>query len=327
MNPLVSVAIPTFDRLHYLKEAVSSALAQTYDNIEVIIGDDGETESIKAWSQNITRQEPRVRYQRNPHNLGLAGNWNALADAARGEFLIIIGDDDRLLPHFASTLVKTILPSARVAFSNHYLIDDKGNRLEAESYQHTRLYRRDTLPAGQIANAAACVWQNLVPMSAALVRTSDVQRLRFRDDLNTPETEFFIRLAQEGARFIFAQDYLSEYRVHSQSQTTAGLSSERMAEYLLPVSVAPDVEPYKREFMAPLLINAVSRCLQNGEWQRARKFLSSEYYPKPSDTPTSLKYVLSGCVQELCASLPAPVGYPIYRSAQRIKSFSEKFFR
>ena len=113
---LVTIAIPTFNRLDYLKEAVASALAQTYERIEVLIGDDGTTEAIREWCQSLASREARVRYQRNEKNLGLAGNWNALVDAARGRFLVIIGDDDRLLPDFVEKLVSIIqLSAAQVA--------------------------------------------------------------------------------------------------------------------------------------------------------------------------------------------------------------------
>jgi glycosyltransferase involved in cell wall biosynthesis len=102
---LVTIAIPTYDRLEYLKEAVASARAQTYCDIEVLIGDDGTSKAIKAWAESVTSIDSRVRYQRNERKLGLAGNWNTLADAARGEFIVIIGDDDRLLPNFVEKLV------------------------------------------------------------------------------------------------------------------------------------------------------------------------------------------------------------------------------
>src|SRR5258706_15173636 len=119
-SPLVTVAVPTFSRFEYLKEAVASALSQTYENIEVLIGDDGTTDAIHEWGQSLAQRDPRVRYQRNEQNLGLAGNWNAVTDAARGEFLIIIGDDDRLLPAFVETLIGLVDPSGQVAFANQF---------------------------------------------------------------------------------------------------------------------------------------------------------------------------------------------------------------
>jgi glycosyltransferase involved in cell wall biosynthesis len=320
VQPLVTIAIPTFDRLAYLREAVASALAQTYEHIEVLIGDDGPTTTIHEWSRSIAQRDPRVRYQRNPRNLGLAGNWNALSDAARGEFLVIIGDDDRLLPNFVEKLIEIIEPRANVAFANHYVIDSRGVRLELETRQSTRRYGRDQLAAGEIADAAACVWQNSVPMSAALLRTSDVRRLRFKEDLNTPELELFARLAQEGGRFAFTPEYLSEYRTHSLSMTAAGLRGEKLVPYLSAIPVSAEVEPHKRQLIAALLVEAVGRCLQQNERELARQFLRHEYYPRPrAERPARLKHALTYYAQELCASLPVALGCGTYRFMQRIK--------
>ncbi|MBU6400418.1 MAG: glycosyltransferase [Verrucomicrobia bacterium] len=311
MNLLVTIAIPTYHRLTYLQEAVASAQAQTYAPIEILVGDDGPTVEIGAWCRAVMRQDPRVRYQRNPRNLGLAGNWNALANAAHGEFTAIIGDDDRLLPEFAGRLAAALEPQGDVAFANHYLISERGARLEAESRQHTREFRRDRLPAGLLANAEGWIWQNVVPMSASLSRTDNLRRLRFKEDLNTPEIELFLRLAQAGGKFVFVPDYLAEYRAHPDSATAAGLWGERLAEYLLPMPATPPVEPFKRQFMARLLVGAVSRCLLAGERERARRFLRSGYFPA---SPRARVWL-----QSLCTWLPTAVGTGLYRAAHRFR--------
>lgn len=318
MKPLVTIAVPTLNRLRYLKEAVGSALSQTYPNVEVLVSDDGGTEAVRSWCETTGAGEPRFRYRRNARRLGLAGNWNAAADAARGEFICIIGDDDRLLPDFVSTLVEAAGQSARVTFSNHYIIGERGERLAAESERCTRQYGRHLIPAGEVENAGAVVWGNSVPMSASLLRTADVRRLRFKEELNTPEIELFVRMAEEGARFVFVPEYLAEYRSHSGSATSAGHRSERLAERLLEIPVAPGVEKYKRQFMAPLMVNAVSRCLQQGQRDEARKFLGSEYYPRGE--AANLKVGVSTLVQGVCATLPAQVGCPLYRLVRRIKA-------
>jgi glycosyltransferase involved in cell wall biosynthesis len=316
---LVTIAIPTFDRLEYLKEATASALAQTYRQIEILIGDDGPTKAIEEWASSVIARDGRVRYQRNRRNLGLAGNWNALADSARGEFLVIIGDDDRLLPDFVGRLTQVIQPAAQVAFSNHFVIDSAGVCMESESYDCTRRYGRDRLGAGEVPNAAAAVWQNSVPMSAALLRTRDVQQLRFKEDLNTPEIEFFARLANEGARFVFTPEYLTEYRTHEASATTAGLRSEALVKYLSEIPVPENVERHKRELMASLLIDATSRSLRGGDRESARQFLRHEHYPR---TPRGWKQAMTLRAQEFCASLPAVLGCSAYRLMQRAKSAS-----
>jgi hypothetical protein len=155
-------------------------------------------------------------------------------------------------------------------------------------------------------------------MSASLLRTADVRRLRFKEELNTPEIELFVRMAEEGARFVFVPEYLAEYRSHSESATSAGLRSERLAERLLEIPVAPEIEKYKRQFMGPLMVNAVSRCLQQGQRDAARRFLGNEYYPRGGGA--SLKVGVSSLVQGVCATLPAQVGCPLYRFVRRLKA-------
>jgi glycosyltransferase involved in cell wall biosynthesis len=345
--PLVSIVIPTFDRPRYLQEAIDAGLAQTYSNIEVVVFDNGMLEETRAVAEKAARRDPRVRFQRNQRDLGMSANFNALAQAARGEFLVAIGDDDRLLPEFVSRLIGVMRPELRVAFSNHYLIDATGKRLEPESREHTRRYGRDTIPAGVLENAEASVWRQSIPLSASLLRTVDVLRLRFREDLNTPDVEFFIRLAQEGALFVFFPEYLMEYRVHLEAMTAGGLWTEELVECLAPIEVKPEIESYKRQFLIPMVVNAVSRSLQQGNMERARALLGNKYYPRwrrasrnasecrllspglalegKEESAQMLHYALGRLLQSFCAKLPASVGSPIYRAVRRISSGA--FFR
>ena len=332
MPALVTIAIPTFDRPAYLEEAVASALAQTYPHIEVLVGDNGTGPAMEGWAPEIAT-DTRLIYRRNPRNLGMCGNFNALADAARGEFFTAIGDDDRLLPDFVSRLVEEMKPGVSLAFCNHYLIDREGHRLDGPSREQTHRYGRDQLASGVLENAQIAAWQQSIAMSAALMRTADMRRLRFREDLNTPDAEFFIRLAQEGAQYAFLPDYLAEYRVHIAATSSGGLHTEALVEYLLPLQVSAVVEPYKKKLLGPLIMNAVSRCLRQGERERARKLLHSPYYPARAAldpaahsatrrfaeaTEHAVKYGL----QHFCASLPKVIGTPTYRVVRAAKDWA-----
>ena len=277
----------------------------------------------------------------------MAGNWNALVDAAAGEFLVIIGDDDRLLPEFVEKLMKLIQPKTQVAFSNHYLIDVHGNRLINESNEVAKYYQRADLPIGKVEDVHACVWQNSVPLSASLLRTETVRRLRFKEDLNTPEIELFARLAQEGGEFVFTPEFLSEYRTHEGSLTASGLRGESLVKYLTPIRVPSEAEPYKREFMAQLLVNSVSRCLISGDHEMAQSLVKNEYYPRlwrgksisidrhqNVSTPepkaaksnsngkrrAAVRSDLKAVIQRLCTLMPATLGCTTYRLIQRART-------
>ena len=229
MEPHLSICIPTVDRLHYLREAVESALGQRMANVEIVIADDGDSRELREWAQREAAGDDRIRYLTTPGPLGLAGAWNFLADAASAEFMTIIGDDDRLRPEFVNQLLEQVTPDVAVVFSNHYIIDAAGLRQVDATRRHHQQYGREALPPGRLVNPAATVWRNSIPMSACIVRTSDVRRLRFKTDINTPEIELFARLALEGRDFVFVSTPLAEYRLHADSETARGLTLDRLA--------------------------------------------------------------------------------------------------
>ncbi|MGD0678776.1 MAG: glycosyltransferase family 2 protein [Polyangiaceae bacterium] len=303
LAPRVSVCIPTLSarRLPYLAEAIASARAQTCPEIEIIVSDDGEDAPVRDFAEAQMRLDGRIRYRRNPKRLGLGGNWNAVAGDARGEYLVIIGDDDRLLPRFVEALLSAGRVNTAVLFSNHHVIDASGKRLEALTREFLVKYAREELPAGELSDAAACVWRNSIPMSSSLVRTADVQRLGIKPDLNTPEIELFARLATEHKSFVFVPEYLAEYRVHPQSQTAAGLAAERLIRYLDPIEVTREVEPLKRRYMNDLLASAVTKAFEAGDVEGARTLMRHRYYPSVAVRPARV------LVHRMVGALPTMV--------------------
>lgn len=318
MTPEVTICIPTHFRLNYLKEAVSAAQSQTLRDIEVLISDDGQSEEIKSWAEAAVLADPRVRYRKNEKKLGMGGNWNACIAAARGKWLVIQGDDDRLLPSFCETLLQIASPESLVLFSNHYVIDTNGTRSEAESLEWTTRYRRDGLPRGKVQDAARCVWNNSVPMTASLIRSDAAKRLGIKTDLNSPEIELFARLAAEGARFDHEPAYLAEFRSHPQSASANGLFSERLVQYLESIEVPAGVEVTKRSFMEPLLRDAVDRLLRSGERDRAIELMRSRYYPHRLTDPALL-------AQALAVRAPRRLGTHAYLLARRVHEARSKW--
>src|SRR3954454_21989799 len=91
--PVVSVVIPCFNQRAYVADAIESVLGQTYDNIEVVVVDDGSDDG----SAGVIRNYRDVRYVRQG-NAGLARARNAGLEASTGEFVIFLDADDWLLP-------------------------------------------------------------------------------------------------------------------------------------------------------------------------------------------------------------------------------------
>lgn len=103
---LVTIAIPAYKR-RWLSEAIDSALSQDYKNIEVIIVDDHSPQNLREVVEPYLSDE-RVAYYYNEENIGgqsVANNWNRCLKYAKGEFFVLLCDDDVLMPQFVTVLL------------------------------------------------------------------------------------------------------------------------------------------------------------------------------------------------------------------------------
>ena len=147
MPPTVSIMIPTYNQAHYLPQAIESALAQpygglTYDglaygDLEVIVADDASTD---ATPQVVARYlgDARLRYVRNPHNLGRVGNYRrCLYEHARGRYVLNLDGDDWLSPssflHRAVALLDARPEVSLVFGQQRVYLEAEARTLAAES--------------------------------------------------------------------------------------------------------------------------------------------------------------------------------------------------
>src|ERR1044071_5647676 len=93
-GPLVSVLLPTFNRLQLLRHTLASVAAQTFRNFELVIADDGSDDSVRAWLRTL----PEVRLIELPHTGVLAKVRNATLTVARGEYVAFLDSDDLWAP-------------------------------------------------------------------------------------------------------------------------------------------------------------------------------------------------------------------------------------
>jgi glycosyltransferase involved in cell wall biosynthesis len=103
-QPLVSVCIPTFNSSRWIGEALASALAQEYANLEVVVVDNASTDDTVA--RVAALEDPRVFIQVNPRNVGAVRNFNRCIRMARGEYVKLLMSDDLLFPDCARRMVE-----------------------------------------------------------------------------------------------------------------------------------------------------------------------------------------------------------------------------
>ena len=98
VDPLVSVVIPAFNRERVIGKAIKSVLAQTFQDFEIIVVDDGSRDETAKNAIKFACCEPRVRVIRFETNQGAQAARNAGARAARGKWLSFLDSDDEWLP-------------------------------------------------------------------------------------------------------------------------------------------------------------------------------------------------------------------------------------
>lgn len=93
-RPDVTVLIRSYNAAAFLPESVGSVLAQTHRTLEVIVVDDGSTDSTTEVLEQIAERDVRVRIAKQPRNLGLAATMNRGLDEAQTRWVVILDADD-----------------------------------------------------------------------------------------------------------------------------------------------------------------------------------------------------------------------------------------
>ena len=105
--PLVTIGIPTYNRAEsYLKEAIQSALSQTYSNIEIVISDNCSSDNTEIVVKEFS--DSCIRYFRQPENIGANNNFNFCLNQAKGEYFLLLLDDDLIDFDFVETCMKAV---------------------------------------------------------------------------------------------------------------------------------------------------------------------------------------------------------------------------
>jgi len=130
-NPLVSLAIPVYNGKAYLVDAITSCLAQDYDNFELIISDNASTDGTERICREFATKDARVKYFRNEKNLGAGRNYNLGFHHSSGKYVKWCAADDRISPNFVSACVAVLEKNHDVilAYGTTISIDTAGREI------------------------------------------------------------------------------------------------------------------------------------------------------------------------------------------------------
>jgi glycosyltransferase involved in cell wall biosynthesis len=276
--------MPACERPGLIREALASCLCQDYAPVEILVGDDSVDDATEhAVSEVAAGARWPVRYWRNSPRLGQAENINRLLDAAAGERLLILHDDDRLLPGALRALSECWLraPETVCAFGRQHVIDAAGKVLTSESEALNAAYFRTPERAGPQPSALTSGLVGQIPNNGYLVRADAARAIRFRDRRTVGDAcdyDFGIRLAQQFGGFFFLDRYTSELRLTSDSITMSGTFSQ-MYPIVRSLELPPSVEFARRVALRRMAPRVVRDYALAGRRREAVRVYFSRSYP------------------------------------------------
>ena len=184
-QPLISVIVPVYNVGEFLVPCLDSLLAQTYQNLEILLIDDGSTDASGARCDEYAARDPRFKAI-HKENGGVSSARNLGLDIAKGQYIAFVDSDDRVKPDYIEVLYQSIVEmKADIVFCDTEVVDVEGNPVPwISKVKQNRLidqpgdFLRDI--AKQEEGYYAGVWCCLI--SADVIKDRRFQPLRYGED-------------------------------------------------------------------------------------------------------------------------------------------------
>lgn len=220
---LLSVVIPVYNVLPYLRECVESVCAQTYADLEAILVDDGSTDGSGALCEELAAADPRLRVL-HQKNAGQAAARNAGLDAARGAWIGFLDSDDRVAPDMYARLIRLCAESGAEAGSCAFAYEFENRTESSGDSGETRVYTRaealERLPLEEDVRFEVC---------PKVYRRDVVGNVRFQPGQLHEEIRFTRLTFPRITRFAYIDCPLYRYR-QQRAGNTASYFSPAKAE-------------------------------------------------------------------------------------------------
>jgi glycosyltransferase involved in cell wall biosynthesis len=195
MNPLVSVIAVCYNHERFVRDALTSVVQQTYDNIELIVVDDASTDGSARVIQSFVNDHPNVDFIIHTVNKGNCATFNSGFARAKGDFVIDLATDDILLPERIATGVAEFQRrdlSWGVQYTDARFIDEDGK----PAGYHSDKYPHRSNPDGDIYREL--VTRYFVCSPTMMIRTEVLRRLNGYDEsLAYEDFDFWIRSSRD----------------------------------------------------------------------------------------------------------------------------------
>jgi glycosyltransferase involved in cell wall biosynthesis len=130
-GPLVSIGMPVFNGENFVSEALESIVGQSYENLQIVIGDNASTDATESICRGFAERDDRINYFRHSENLGASGNHDFVFFQSEGPMFKLAAHDDVLHPNLIERCVEAL-----VSRPNHVLAFPRTRHIDADGIEH-----------------------------------------------------------------------------------------------------------------------------------------------------------------------------------------------
>ncbi|MCC6220968.1 MAG: glycosyltransferase [Deltaproteobacteria bacterium] len=204
--PRISIGIVTYNRVEFLRRAISSALIQGDAVSEIIVVNDGSTDGTKAYIDNLSI--PQIVAVHLWENSGRPQARNEVVARMKGDYLLWLDDDDALAENCLSSHLEILAkhPDADIIYGNHVACDADLNPKE----------ERKSRDARQGEMLMQLVYEDIIPNGGTLIRKSVFSRVGNYDlsFKRAQDYDFWVRAAIAGCKFVHNDSPIYYFRFH-----------------------------------------------------------------------------------------------------------------
>jgi glycosyltransferase involved in cell wall biosynthesis len=213
----VSVLVPVCNGKAFLAECLESILAQDFADMEILIADDASTDGSAALVEHYAARDSRIRWWKNPNNLGLARNFNCCLRAAKGEYIKYVLQDDKLVSPLAILKMAEALdhdPEVSLVSSVSQVLDEGSRVIESRKY-----FEPGIVDGRRVLVQCLERLSNLIgEPSAVMFRRKQAERGYDEQLRHWLDLDLWFHLLERG-RFAYVAEPLCAFRRHGAQQS------------------------------------------------------------------------------------------------------------
>ncbi|SEL80566.1 glycosyltransferase family 2 protein [Parapedobacter koreensis] len=205
-NKKVSIITPLFNGAQFVSETIASVLLQSYQNLELLIIDDGSTDSGPQIVEEYKKKDNRIKFIRNDHNLGPARTRNRGIEVATGRYIAFLDSDDIWLPNKLEVQLHFMEKNKTPFTFTHYeQLDEEGNFLKKMDYFPDKVDYRSTM----MSNKIGCL--------TAMYDTVYFGKVYMADIRNRQDYTLWLQLLKKVKYAYCVPEILARYRIRKGS--------------------------------------------------------------------------------------------------------------